>query len=536
VVKNALAPYNTNRSGLWDAIWDSGRRDHLGLNVALLTEQTGRVVYGETTSRQTLTYHLAQGWMLQRTLLVPANPKELGDSATAREKIVRMAGSHMYEPHEAQAFRDKIDRGLYHLHGPDRVLDADRIPRGFSDQLHGRAPGSTAYRMTTDLDGVRSERDLLLAQGVRIAEELSLLRLLFHPLDGGGSIATVEFKLNQPKGSNTLRNTDLHWFRGDAVKQLRVLFHRIREDGAARAVVLTAEGTRAFVPGQNSDELSVLDDEQITELAALAQETMSFIESFKIPVVLNLNGLALGGGTELVAAAHYVIASRVERIYLGQPETYINLIPGFGGTQRLVRLMAEKSRIGMKSGLLFAVDTILTGQPMSVEAAYAHGLVSEIVPSDSLAHAYRLAACHALGTDDTLRLAMEDRHRAVKRWEEPLIDDETGRPVDPSIVTEDEHVKRYLRQAETVGRRGVVLRYALDLILRNITEGVQYGEEAYYFGQAGSSSEFRQSIVLFRNRVPLPRPPRRPMTETELSRIRRLLERSFSAASERGNS
>jgi len=535
VIKNALAPYNTNRSGLWDAIWDSGRRDRLGLNVALLTEQTGRVVYGETTSRQTLTYHLAQGWMLQRTLLVPANPKELGDGAAAREKIVRMAGSHMYEPHEAQAFRDKIDRGLYHLHGPDRVLDADQVPRGFSDQLHGRAPGSTAYRMSTDLDGVRSERDLLLAQGVRIAEELSLMRLLFHSVGGDATIATVEFKLNQPRSSNTLRNADLHWFRGDAVKQLRFLFHRIREDGGARAVVLTAEGTRAFVPGQNSDELSVLDDTQITELAALAQETMSLIEGFRIPVVLNLNGLALGGGTELVASAHYVVASRVERIYLGQPETYINLIPGFGGTQRLVRLIAEKSRMGLRSGLLFAVDTILTGQPMSVEAAYAHGVVSELVPSNSLARAYRLAAGHAQGTDDTLRLAMEERHRAAQRWEEPLIDDGTGRPVDPSIVTEDGYVKEYLRQAETVGRRGVVLRYALDLILRNITEGVQYGEEAYYFGQAGSSSEFRQSIVLFRNRVPLPRPPRRPVTESEHARIRQLLGPSFPAARVRGD-
>jgi enoyl-CoA hydratase/carnithine racemase/acyl-coenzyme A synthetase/AMP-(fatty) acid ligase len=528
VVKNALGPYNTNASGLWDAIWDSGRRDHLGLNVALLTEQTGRVAYGETTSRQTLTYHLAQGWMLQRTLLVPANPGELGAAATAREKIVRMAGSHMYEPHEAQDFRDKIDRGLYHLRGPDRVLDADRIPRGFSDQLSGRAPGSTAYRMVNDLDGVRSERDLLLAQGVRIAEELSLMRLLLHPLGGDASIATVEFKLNQPKGSNTLRNTDLHWFRGDAVKQLRFLFQRIRENGTARAVVLTAEGTRAFVPGQNSDELSVLDDEQITELAALAQETMSAIESFKIPVVLNLNGLALGGGTELVAAAHYVVASRLERIFLGQPETYINLIPGFGGTQRLVRLMAEKSRLGLRSGLLFAVDTILTGQPMSVEEAYAHGLVSELVPSNSLAVAYRYALGHALGTDDTLRLAMEERHRAVQRWEDPLIGDDQGRPVDPSVLTEDEHVKRYLRHAETVGRRGVVLRYALDLIIRNITEGVQYGEEAYFFGQAGSGSEFRQSIVRFRNRVPLPRPPRRPMTEPERSKIRQLADQSLS--------
>jgi len=524
VVKNALAPYNTNRSGLWDVIWDNGRRDHLALNVALLTEQTGRVVYGETSSRETLTYHLAQGWMLQRTILVPGNPAGLAPAADARRKIVRMCGSHMYEPHEAQAFRDKIDRGIYHLRGPDRILDASQIPQGFSDQLHGRAPGSTAYRLVPNLDGVRSERDLLVEQGVRIAEELSLLRLLIHPLGENGSIATVEFKINRPKDSNTLRNTDLHWFRGDAVRQLRILFQRIREDRGIRAVVLTAEGTRSFVPGQNSDELAVLDDVQITELAALAQETMSRIEGFRIPVVLNLNGLALGGGTELVAAAHYVVASRVDRIYLGQPETYINLIPGFGGTQRLVRLMAENSRLGQKSGLLFAVDTILTGQPMTVEQAYAHGLVSELVPANSLAAAYRLARDHALGTDDTLRRAMEERHRAVQRWEEPLLDPDTGLPVDPSLVTEDPYVKEFLRQADTVGKRGTVLRYALDLIVRNITEGVQYGEEAYYFGQAGSSSEFRQSIARFRGHKPLPRPPRRPTTEPELAKIRKLVD------------
>jgi acrylyl-CoA reductase (NADPH)/3-hydroxypropionyl-CoA dehydratase/3-hydroxypropionyl-CoA synthetase len=274
----------------------------------------------------------------------------------------------------------------------------------------------------------------------------------------------------------------------------------------------------------------VLDDEQITELAALAQEAMSLIEGFKVPVVLNLNGLALGGGTELVAAAHYVVASRVERIYLGQPETVINLIPGFGGTQRLVRLMAGKSRLGRKSGLLFAADAILSGQPMSVEEAFAHGLVSELVPANSLPRAYRLALGHALGTDDTLRRAMEERHRAVQRWEEPLTDEETGRPMDPSILTEDEHIKRYLRHAETVGKRGIVLRYALDLIVRNITEGVQYGEEAYYFGQAGASSEFRQSIVRFRNRAPLPRPPRRPMTEKERRKIRQFVDESLAAA------
>ena len=155
---------------------------------------------------------------------------------------------------------------------------------------------------------------------------------------------------------------------------------------------------------------------------------------------------------------------------------------------------------------------------MSVEEAYAHGLVSERAPSNSRWPG-RTGSPRAMpwGTDDTLRRAMEERHRAVKRWEEPLIDEDTGGTLDPSILTEDEHVKGYLRQAETVGRRGTVLRYALDLIVRNILEGVQYGEEAYYFGQAGASPEFRQAVVLFRNRVPLPRPPRRPMGGQELT-------------------
>ena len=79
----------------------------------------------------------------------------------------------------------------------------------------------------------------------------------------------------------------------------------------------------------------------------------------------------------------------------------------------------------------------------------------------------------------------------------------------------------------------MVLRYALDLIVRNVIEGVQYGEEAYYFGQVGASSEFRQSIARFRNRSPLPRPPRRPTTERERVEIRRLADESLAASRER---
>ena len=268
VVKEALGPYNTNRSGSWDAIWDSGRRDHLALNMALLTEQTGRVVYGETSSRQTLTYHLAQGWMLQRTILVPANPEELGDERDGPGED-RPDGRL---PHVRAA------RGA-ELPGQDRPGDlpppwAGPGPRPGPDPGRvQRSAGRPGPRFDRLPDGDRPRRRPLRARPAAgpggSDRRGTLVDAAPVPPPGPGRVDRHGGVQDQPpQGSNTLRNSDLHWFRGDAVKQLRFLFHRIREEASARAVVLTAEGTRAFVPGQNSDELAVLTDEQITELAA----------------------------------------------------------------------------------------------------------------------------------------------------------------------------------------------------------------------------------------------------------------------------
>jgi enoyl-CoA hydratase/carnithine racemase/acyl-coenzyme A synthetase/AMP-(fatty) acid ligase/NADPH:quinone reductase-like Zn-dependent oxidoreductase len=528
IIKKSFSNFTSNLNDTWDVIWDSGKRDHLALNLSIVREQTGLIVYGETSSEQVLTYSIARGWMVQRTIIVPSEDAGKNNATTA-QRMIRMSGSHMYEPHEAQYFFDKIENGYYRFNGPTNIYDADETPSAFEDQHKGKVTGSTAIRMVSDpLDGVATEREWLEVQGAKIVEELGFLRLLTHEVSKDKRVATIEFKLLQ-KGrakdqkTGKSRNTDLHWFRGDAVKHLRKLLQVVHRDKSVKSVIITADSMRAFVPGQNSDELIQLTIEEIEEMAAAAQEAMSFIENMNKPVIIDMCGLALGGGAELVAAGHYVVASNLTRTYLGQPETRINLIPGFGGTQRLVRIMADNSKLGQKAGLLAAADTILTGQPLSAPEAFLHGIISELVPSNSGIRAMQLAVGHALGTDDTLKKAMKKRHADIERWEEPMIDKESKQPMDEKVLTDDVYIQEYFRHGKEVGLRENVYDWVLELMIYNLRHGVHYSFEAYGFGEVGSSSEFRRSITRFRNRIPIEIPLKRPKSEKELTLLNRVL-------------
>jgi enoyl-CoA hydratase/carnithine racemase/acyl-coenzyme A synthetase/AMP-(fatty) acid ligase/NADPH:quinone reductase-like Zn-dependent oxidoreductase len=528
IIKKSYANFTSNLNDTWDVIWDSGKRDHLALNLTIVREQTGVIVYGETSSEQVLTYSIARGWMVQRTIIVPSADAEKRNATTA-QRMIRMSGSHMYEPHEAQRFFAKIENGYYRFNGPTNIYDADDIPIAFEDQHTGKITGSTALRLVSDsLEGITSERQWLELQGAKIVEELGFLRLLTQEVGADKCVATIEFKLLQKGRSKDQktgksRNTDLHWFRGDAVKHLRKLLQVAHRDKSVKAVIITADSMRAFVPGQNSDELIQLTIEEIEEMAAAAQEAMNFIENMNKPVVVDMCGLALGGGAELVAAGHYVVASNLKRTYFGQPETRINLIPGFGGTQRLVRIMADNSQLGQKAGLLAAADTLLTGQPLSAPEAYLHGVISELVPANSRTRAMQLAIGHALGTDDTLKKAMEKRHADIERWEKPMIDMESKQPIDEKVLTDDIYIQEYLRHGKEVGLRENVYDWVLKLMIYNLRHGVHYSFEAYGFGEVGSSSEFRRSITRFRNRIPIEIPLKRPKSEKELTLLKGIL-------------
>jgi len=169
-------------------------------------------------------------------------------------------------------------------------------------------------------------------------------------------------------------------------------FAAAADDAGIRAVVLTGSGTRAFVAGADIAEMNGLTAIEAREFSLLGQRLMRRIERLPKPVVAMVNGYALGGGLELAMACHLRIAADGAR--LGQPEVNLGLIPGFGGTQRLLRL----------AGRAAALELCLTGAPVDAARALQLGLVNRVVPAAGLeAETMKLAAQLAAAAPLALR-------------------------------------------------------------------------------------------------------------------------------------
>lgn len=149
-------------------------------------------------------------------------------------------------------------------------------------------------------------------------------------------------------------------------------FAAAAEDPQVRAVVLTGSGAKAFVAGADIAEMNALTAIEGREFSLLGQRLMRRIERLPKPVVAMVNGYALGGGLELAMACHLRIAADSAR--LGQPEVNLGLIPGFGGTQRLLRL----------AGRAAALELCLGGAPVDAARALQLGLVNRVVPAAEL--------------------------------------------------------------------------------------------------------------------------------------------------------
>jgi enoyl-CoA hydratase len=164
------------------------------------------------------------------------------------------------------------------------------------------------------------------------------------------------------------------------LKELDRTFDRIETMVTVRVVVLTGTG-HFFSPGADIRELAQIKDaQQGADLSARGQALLNRIERFDKPVIAAINGACLGGGLELAMACHMRVAAR--SIQLGLPEVNLGLIPGFGGTQRLPRII----------GASRASALILTGEIIDAEEALQIGLVNRVVPPDELlAEAQQLA-------------------------------------------------------------------------------------------------------------------------------------------------
>ncbi|MBB6337414.1 enoyl-CoA hydratase [Xanthomonas arboricola] len=173
---------------------------------------------------------------------------------------------------------------------------------------------------------------------------------------------------------------------------LQALDHAFAEAASAddiRVVILTGAGPKAFVAGADIAEMRDLSAMQGREFSLLGQQLMRRIERMPKPVIAMVNGFALGGGLELAMACHLRVAASSAR--LGQPEINLGLIPGFGGTQRLLRL----------TGRAAALELCLLGLPIDAARAFQLGLVNRVVEpealqDETLALAQRLAAAAPL--------------------------------------------------------------------------------------------------------------------------------------------
>src|SRR3984957_5165618 len=177
-----------------------------------------------------------------------------------------------------------------------------------------------------------------------------------------GSIAYIT--MNRPKVMNALNRK--------TVEELNTAFHAAKEDATVKGIILTGTGEKAFIAGADIAELSAIDGDKAGEFSANGQEVLSFIETLGKPVIAAVNGFALGGGCETAMACTIRIAA--ENAKFGQPEVRLGVIPGYGGTQRLPRLVG-KGR---------ALQLILTGDLIDAAEAYRIGLVNEVVPAADL--------------------------------------------------------------------------------------------------------------------------------------------------------
>lgn len=170
--------------------------------------------------------------------------------------------------------------------------------------------------------------------------------------------------INRPKVLNALNTATMG--------ELRTVFTQLKDDRDIRVVILTGAGEKSFVAGADISELQKNNPVEAKEYTHRGQEVLNLIENLGKPVIACINGFALGGGCEIAMACTMRLAS--ENAKLGQPEVKLGIIPGYGGTQRLPRLVGK--------GL--AMQLLLTGEMITAQEAHRIGLVNEVVPANQL--------------------------------------------------------------------------------------------------------------------------------------------------------
>jgi enoyl-CoA hydratase len=208
-----------------------------------------------------------------------------------------------------------------------------------------------------------------------------------------GTLAYIT--VNRPKVLNALNRATM--------AELRAAFEDARDDAGVRVVIITGSGEKAFIAGADINELNQLSPVEAKEYTHRGQAVFDLIESLGKPTIACINGFALGGGCELAMACTIRLASETAK--LGQPEVKLGIIPGYGGTQRLPRLVGK----GM------AMQLNLTGEMITAQEALRIGLVNDIAAlADLLPRAEAMAQNIAANAPLAIKYCMEAVNKGME--------------------------------------------------------------------------------------------------------------------------
>ncbi|WP_324608196.1 AMP-binding protein [Porphyrobacter sp. AAP60] len=356
----------------------------------------------------------------------------------------------------------------------------------------------TTLRNPEALDELRSvigdwQRKQRLSDEQALFDRHRYFLIQYNTVAPGKQVATV-----------TVTNPPVNALNERAIDELVLVTSTLARDPNVVAVVFTGEGTSSFVAGADIRQMleEIHTREEALVLPNNAHLAFRTIERMGKPCVAAVQGVALGGGMEFALACHYRIAEPVARF--GQPEIRLRLLPGYGGTQRLPRLLIDRRG---DEGLRDALDLILGGRSIDVDAAEAMGFVDELVSGAADA----LSAAHAAvrdyvkhGEESPLGAAFAERQAAAARWD-------TAAGVRLDTVMQDDFLQRVLRQLDWAGRGGAGKR-ALEAVRVGLEQGITAGlaKEAALFADAivdpdGGKTGIRQ----FMDKVAPPLPVRR---------------------------
>ena len=171
-------------------------------------------------------------------------------------------------------------------------------------------------------------------------------------------------KINRPDSLNALNSA--------VVESLECALHDLEQNAAVKVVVITGAGEKAFVAGGDIKEMEAMTPLAARAFARKGQQVIVYLEKMHKPVIAAVNGYALGGGLELALACDFIYAS--DKAKLGFPEVTLGVIPGFGGTQNLPRLIGPNK----------AKELIYSGKVLSAQQAREWGIINEVFPAEEL--------------------------------------------------------------------------------------------------------------------------------------------------------